>query len=193
MLNIIIFGGPGSGKGTQSEHIAKKYGLMHISTGEVLRDHIERGTDLGKVADSYISQGMLIPDQLMLKVLDDVIERDKERAKAGVIFDGFPRTLVQAEQLDKMLREKGTHISGVVGLEVADKTLVERMLNRGKQTGRADDNERTIKNRIAVFHKQTAPLREYYLGSGRYAAIDGEGSVEQIFDDVCKYLDSLAD
>lgn len=191
MLNIIIFGGPGSGKGTQSERIAKKYGLLHISTGEVLRDHIERGTDLGKVADSYISKGHLIPDKLMLKVLSHVIETEKERAKHGVIFDGFPRTCPQAEQLDRMLAEKGTKIDGVVGLEVPDETLIERMLKRGKETGRADDNERTIKNRIAVFHKQTAPLKDYYSATGRYAAINGEGSVEQIFDEICNYIDSL--
>ncbi len=191
MLNIIIFGGPGSGKGTQSEQIAKKYGLMHISTGEVLREHIERGTDLGKVANSYISQGMLIPDQLMIKVLDDYIESEKTRAKAGVIFDGFPRTIVQAEQLDRLLKEKGTAVSVVVGLEVPDHVLVERMLQRGKETGRADDNERTIKNRIAVFHKQTAPLKGYYENTGRYAAINGEGTVDAIFSEVCRHIDSL--
>ncbi len=191
MLNIIIFGGPGSGKGTQSEHIAKKYGLLHISTGEVLRHHIERGTDLGKVADSYISKGMLIPDKLMLKVLAHVLETQKEEAAHGVIFDGFPRTCPQAEQLDVMMAEMGSKISGVVGLEVPDDVLVERMLKRGRETGRADDNERTVKNRIAVFHKQTAPLKDYYSATGRYAAINGEGSVEHIFDEICRYIDSL--
>jgi len=192
MLNIIIFGGPGSGKGTQSERIAKKYGLMHISTGEVLRDHISRGTDLGKVANSYISQGMLIPDQLMLKVLDHVIETNKERAAKGVIFDGFPRTRIQAEQLDKMLQERGTKVSAVLGLEVPDEVLIERMISRGKETGRADDNDRTIKNRIAVFHKQTAPLKEYYLSTDRYIQINGEGPVEQIFDIIRSQIDALS-
>lgn len=192
MLNIIIFGGPGSGKGTQSERIARKYGIMHISTGEVLRDHISRGTDLGKVANSYISQGMLIPDQLMLKVLEHVIENNRERTEKGVIFDGFPRTRVQAEQLDKMLQERGTKVSAVVGLEVPDEVLVERMISRGKETGRADDNERTIKNRIAVFHKQTAPLKEYYLSTHRYIKINGEGPVEQIFDNICADIDALS-
>ncbi len=191
MLNIVIFGGPGSGKGTQSEKIAKKYGILHISTGEVLRDHIERKTDLGKVADSYISQGMLIPDQLMLKVLSHVLDTNAEAAAAGVIFDGFPRTLPQAEQLDRMLSERGTRLSAVLGLEVNDEELTARMLRRGAETGRADDNERTIKNRIAVFHKQTTPLRDYYGSTGRYFAINGEGSVDEIFDQICARLDNI--
>lgn len=191
MLNIVIFGGPGSGKGTQSEKIADRYGLLHISTGEVLRDHIERRTDLGKVADSYISQGMLIPDQLMLKVLQHVLDTHAEAASAGVIFDGFPRTLPQAEQLDRMLSERGTRLSAVLGLEVNDAELTERMLRRGAQTGRADDNERTIAARIAVFHKQTTPLRDYYSSTGRYFPIDGEGSVDTIFAQICDRLDNI--
>lgn len=191
MLNIVIFGGPGSGKGTQSELIAKKYGLMHISTGEVLRSHIERGTELGKVADSYISRGMLIPDELMLQVLDHLFETEKERAKDGVIFDGFPRTCVQAEQLDKMLAERDTEVAGVIGLEVPDHILHDRMVQRGEETGRADDNEHTIAKRIAVFHKLTAPLKEYYCATGRYKAINGEGTVEHIFDEICAYIDTL--
>ena len=189
MLNIVIFGGPGSGKGTQSERIAKKYGILHISTGEVLRDHIERKTDLGKVADSYISQGMLIPDQLMLKVLEHELDTHASAASAGVIFDGFPRTLLQAQQLDRMLAARGTGLSAVLGLEVNDKELTERMLRRGAETGRADDNERTIRSRIAVFHKQTAPLRDYYSSTGRYLPINGEGTVDEIFTQICGHLD----
>ena len=123
MLNVVIFGGPGSGKGTQSERIAERYGLFHISTGEVLRDHIARKTDLGKLANSYISQGMLIPDKLMIKVLQHVLDTHPGETSRGVIFDGFPRTIAQAEELDRMLADRGTKISSVIGLEVPDEML----------------------------------------------------------------------
>lgn len=189
MLNVVIFGGPGSGKGTQSERIAERYGLFHISTGEVLRDHIARKTDLGKLANSYISQGMLIPDKLMIKVLQNVLDTHPGETSRGVIFDGFPRTIAQAQELDRMLADRGTKINSVIGLEVPDEMLTERMLLRGQQTGRADDNERTIKQRLAVYHKQTAPLKEHYTASGRYTKINGEGSVDDIFATIASYLD----
>ncbi len=191
MLNVVIFGGPGSGKGTQSERIAERYGLFHISTGEVLRDHIARKTDLGKLANSYISQGMLIPDKLMIKVLQHVLDTHPGETSRGVIFDGFPRTIAQAEELDRMLADRGTKISSVIGLEVPDEMLTERMILRGQQTGRADDNERTIKQRIAVYHKQTAPLKDHYTTSGRYTKINGEGTVDDIFTTICSYLDLI--
>lgn len=190
MLNLVIFGGPGSGKGTQSAKIAKKYGLFHISTGDVLRDHIARSTDIGKVAHSYISQGMLIPDKLMIKILEDLLISRTSETKHGVIFDGFPRTLPQAIELDSLLTSLDTKIACVVGLEVADDVLVQRMLKRGQETGRADDNIDTIKNRLAVYHKQTQPLMEYYVESGRYVKIDGEGTVEEIFDTICAAIDN---
>ena len=190
MLNLVIFGGPGSGKGTQSAKIAKKYGLFHISTGDVLRDHIARSTDIGKVAHSYISQGMLIPDKLMIKILEDLLISRTSETKHGVIFDGFPRTLPQAIELDSLLTSLDTKIACVVGLEVADEVLVQRMLKRGQETGRADDNIDTIKNRLAVYHKQTQPLMEYYVESGRYVKIDGEGTVEEIFDTICAAIDN---
>lgn len=183
MLNVVLFGAPGSGKGTQSEKLIDEFGLYHISTGEVLRDHIRRGTDLGKIADSYISKGQLIPDDLMIRILDDVL--DKEAAdKKGVVFDGFPRTIPQAEALKELLLKRGTDLHAVIGLEVPEEELVERMLNRGKQTGRADDNLETIKNRLQVYHNQTHPLKEYYSNEGKYLPINGSGSVDEIYQNI---------
>ncbi len=190
MLNIVIFGGPGSGKGTQSAKIAEKYGLFHISTGDVLRDHIARRTDIGKLAHSYISKGMLIPDKLMIKILEDLIQSRKDETKHGVIFDGFPRTMPQARELDALLDVLETKISAVIGLEVPDEELTARMLERGKASGREDDNEKAIKTRLAVYHKQTQPLQEYYSESGRYIPIDGIGSIDSIFDKICTVIDS---
>lgn len=190
MHNIVIFGGPGSGKGTQSKKIAEKYDLFHISTGDVLRDHIARRTDIGKVADSYISQGALIPDRLMIKILEDLLVSRKDDTRHGVIFDGFPRTLPQAEELDKLVESVGTKIAAVVGLEVPDEELAERMLKRGKESGRSDDNEQAIKQRLAVYHKQTQPLQEYYTRSGRYHSIQGVGTIDEIFDKICAVIDA---
>lgn len=181
MLNLVIFGAPGSGKGTQSERLISHFGLHHISTGEVLRDHIARGTELGKIADSYISKGQLIPDDLMIRVLEHVLDANPELVQKGVIFDGFPRTIDQAKALKEMLAKLGSRVHAVVGLEVEEDELVRRMLNRGKETGRADDNLDTIKNRLQVYHTQTCPLRDYYIGEGKYHAIDGNGSVDEIF------------
>ncbi len=182
MLNLVIFGAPGSGKGTQSERLISKYGLHHISTGEVLRKHIAEKTELGKIADTYISKGQLIPDDLMVRVLEHVLDSEPELVKKGVIFDGFPRTIEQAKALKKMLESRNTKIHAVIGLEVDDDELVRRMLNRGKETGRADDNIDTIKNRLEVYHTQTSPLREYYQGEGKYHSIDGSGDINGIFE-----------
>lgn len=179
-MNIIIFGAPGSGKGTQSELLIANYGLHHISTGELLRDNIARGTKLGKGADVYISKGLLIPDELMIDVLADTLRSNPEIMKKGVIFDGFPRTIPQAEALSKLLKDLGSEIHAVVGLEVDEDELVKRMLERGKASGRSDDNIDTIKKRLEVYHKQTSPLKEYYVGKGNYHAIDGSGDVNKI-------------
>ncbi len=192
MKNIVIFGAPGSGKGTQSERIIDQYGLYHISTGELLREHIARGTKLGVLADSYISKGLLIPDEVMVEVLADTLDSHPEETAAGVIFDGFPRTIPQAEALAKMLEERGTDIHAVVGLEVDEPELIQRLLNRGVQTGRADDNLETIKKRLEVYHKQTAPLKEYYRGKGKYHAINGQGNVDDIFLAIKGKLDTPA-
>lgn len=186
-MNIVLFGGPGSGKGTQSEKLIDKYGLHHISTGEVLRDHIKRETELGKIAKSYIDEGQLIPDDLMIKILDSVLEEAKD--KPGVIFDGFPRTIPQAEALNELLKKRGKELHAVVGLEVPDDELVKRMINRGKMTGRADDNEETIKKRLNVYHSQTSPLKEHYKKQNKYITIDGNRDINHIFDSITKELD----
>lgn len=183
MLNLVLFGAPGSGKGTQSEKIIDRYGLYHISTGEVLRKQIKDGTELGKIADSYISKGHLIPDDLMLDILRQELKSLPNNCK-GVIFDGFPRTIPQAIELEKLLAEHGTELTGVVGLEVPEEELVARMIKRGRETGRTDDNIDTILNRLKVYHDQTEPLKEHYLGKGSYMQIDGLGDVNSIFSSI---------
>ncbi len=188
MLNLVIFGAPGSGKGTQSELLIEEYGLFHISTGEVLRDHIARGTELGKIADSYISKGQLIPDELMVDILSHLLDTD-ERTRKGVIFDGFPRTINQAKALKKMLAERGSKVHAVVGLEVEDSELIERLLKRGKDSGRADDNLETITQRLHVYHSQTQPLQEYYRNEGKYHSINGSGSIDDIFSSIKQSLE----
>lgn len=183
MFNIVIFGAPGSGKGTQSENLISHYGLFHISTGEVLRDNIARGTELGKIADTYISDGKLIPDDLMISILADILDNTPE-AKNGVIFDGFPRTINQAGALKEMLAERGARVDAVVGLEVDEDELIDRLIKRGKESGRSDDNLETIKKRLQVYHSQTQPLRDYYMKEGTYLPIKGEGTVEGIFESI---------
>ncbi|MGM9852339.1 MAG: adenylate kinase [Muribaculaceae bacterium] len=191
MLNIVIFGAPGSGKGTQSERLAARYGLLHISTGEVLREHIARRTKLGIIADSYISKGQLIPDDLMIKVLASVLDNEPTAAQSGVIFDGFPRTIPQAKALKLMMEEHNSKVHAVIGLEVDENCLMQRMLLRGQQEGRADDNEETIKQRLAVYHQQTSPLREYYIAEGKYCGIDANGSIDDIFARIARAIDAL--
>lgn len=192
MMNLVIFGGPGSGKGTQSAKLIDKYGLFHISTGEVLRGHIKAETELGKIANEYISKGQLIPDELMIRILDDLLENEP-RAMQGVVFDGFPRTINQAIALQELLKKRGTKLHAVIGLEVPDQELTERLINRGKETGRADDTPETIKNRLEVYHNQTSPLRDHYLNEGKYLKIDGTGIVDEIFAEICKGIESMTE
>ena len=167
MKNIVIFGAPGSGKGTQSEKMIEKYGLGHISTGDVLRDQIKRGTELGKTAKGYIDNGQLIPDDLMVSILADVYDSFGKEHK-GVIFDGFPRTIPQAQALKDMLAK------------------------RGQESGRSDDNEETIKKRLTVYHNQTSPLIEWYEKEGIHHHINGLGELDRIFGDICAVIDDLA-
>lgn len=190
-MNLVIFGAPGSGKGTQSEYLINKYGLFHISTGDVLRDHIKRGTEHGKVANGYISQGQLIPDELMVGILADVLDSNAEKATCGVIFDGFPRTIPQAEALKKMLEERNMKVDAVVGLEVPEDELVDRLIKRGKDSGRSDDNLETIKKRLDVYHNQTKPLQEYYVNDGKYMAVNGHGTIDDIFARIVEGLEKL--
>lgn len=189
MLNIVIFGAPGSGKGTQSERIVEKYGINHISTGDVLRAEIKNGTELGKTAKGYIDQGQLIPDELMIDILASVFDSFED--SKGVIFDGFPRTIAQAEALKKMLEERGQEISVMLDLEVPEDELMVRLIKRGKDSGRADDNEETIKKRLHVYHSQTAPLIDWYKNEEKYQHINGLGTMDGIFADICETVDKL--
>lgn len=184
MINLVIFGGPGSGKGTQSDLIIEEYGLFHISTGEVLRDHINRGTELGKIADSFISVGKLIPDELVVNLLGKTLDENLDKIGNGVIFDGFPRTIDQAKALQPLLVERNMQLNVVVGLEVSDEELTERLIKRGKESGRSDDNKETIKKRLDVYHNQTSPLREYYVKEGLYEPINGSGAICDIFKEI---------
>lgn len=188
MLNIVLFGGPGSGKGTQSARLIDKYGLYHISTGELLRDHISRGTHLGQVADAFISKGNLIPDELMIDILD--AELENPAAKNGVIFDGFPRTIPQAEALEKLLQKRGGRLDAVIGLEVPEEELTARLINRGRESGRTDDNEEVIKKRLDVYHRQTEPLKAHYKDKDLYIPIEGTGVVEDIFHHIASDLEA---
>ena len=171
MLNVVIFGAPGSGKGTQSELIIKEYGLDHISTGDVLRGEMKAETELGKIAKDYIEKGQLVPDELIVDMLANVL--DSKKPAKGVIFDGFPRTIPQAKALKKMLNERGTDVSVMLNLQVEEEELIKRLLER--------DNLETIKSRLDVYHTQTAPLADYYVGEGKHVAIKGMGTIEEIF------------
>lgn len=188
MLNLVLFGAPGSGKGTQSAKLIDEYGLYHISTGDVLRNHIANGTELGKIADSFISKGQLIPDDLMIRILDDVL--DKEAAdKEGVVFDGFPRTVAQADALKELLKKRGTDLHAVIGLDVPEQELIDRLLKRGEISGRSDDNLETIQNRLNVYHNQTQPLRDYYEKEGKFIPVNGSGIVDEIFNEISKGIE----
>jgi len=190
MKNIVIFGAPGSGKGTQSDLMIEHYGLEHISTGDVLRNEIKKGTDLGKTAQGFIDKGNLIPDELMVSILAKVYG-DFGRGHKGVIFDGFPRTIPQAEALKKMLDERGDKVAAMIELDVPEDELMQRLIKRGQESGRADDNEETIKKRLVVYHSQTQPLIEWYKKEGLHHHINGSGTLERIFSDIQKVIDSL--
>jgi adenylate kinase len=190
MKNIVIFGAPGSGKGTQSDLLIEKYGLGHISTGDVLRNEIKNGTELGKTAKGYIDNGQLIPDDLMVNILASVYDSFGKDHK-GVIFDGFPRTIPQAEALKKMLSERGHKIAAMIELDVPEDELMKRLIKRGKESGRSDDNAETIKRRLDVYHNQTAPLIEWYEKEGTHNHINGLGELDRIFSDICGVIESL--
>ena len=189
MKNIVIFGAPGSGKGTQSELLIQKYGFKHISTGDVLRAEIAAGTELGKTAQGFIDHGQLIPDSLMIEILAH--KYDELCPCEGLIFDGFPRTVPQAEALKEMLAKRGTAVSGMLELAVDEAELMERLINRGKTSGRADDNEETIKKRLVVYHSQTSPLIDWYKNDGKYQHINGLGTMEGIFAEIAEAIDKL--
>lgn len=180
MLNLVLFGPPGAGKGTQSENLISKYGLVHLSTGDILRSEIDRGTALGKKAKEIMDRGELVSDEIVIGMIESKLD-DNSNAK-GFIFDGFPRTTAQAIALDDLLQKKGTGISGMLALEVDDEELTKRLLKRGESSGRADDrNEDIIRRRILEYNTKTLPLKNFYNEQGKFHSIDGIGSIDQIF------------
>ncbi len=188
MLNVVIFGAPGTGKGTQSQNIIEKYNLVHLSTGDILREEIKNGSQVGLAAKKYIDDGLLVPDSV---IFDLLFNRTAKNAHAkGFIFDGFPRNNVQAEILDAKLAEMQTPISLVLYLDVTEEELTKRILYRSQHSGRADDTEEVIKKRIEVYNQQTKPLLEYYRQQGKLVAVHGMGTIEEVFVTIAKEIDS---
>jgi adenylate kinase len=190
MLNIVLFGPPGAGKGTQSELIIKKHGLVHFSTGDILRGELAANTPLGVEAKKFMEQGALVPDSVVIGMIGNKIEANK--TAKGLIFDGFPRTTAQAAALDVIMAEKGLKISGMIALEVGEDELITRLLERGKVSGRADDQDRNIiANRIAVYNKETFPVKDFYEAQGKYKGVYGIGEIEEIFSKISLAIEAL--
>lgn len=188
MLNLVLFGPPGAGKGTQSEKLIAKYQLVHLSTGDILRGEIKNQTALGMEAKKLMDAGILVPDEVVIGMIGNKLEENKN-AK-GFIFDGFPRTTAQAEALDKLLSEKNTSVSMMLALEADNEELTKRLLLRGKDSGRADDsNESIIRNRINEYNNKTAPLKDYYTAQGKFHGVNGIGSIDDIFAALCSLID----
>lgn len=190
MINIVLFGAPGCGKGTQAQRLKEHYGIDHVSTGEVIRDQIRRGTELGHDMESYISQGKLAPDQIVIDMIADYMS--SHRDAAGCIFDGFPRTTVQAEEFDKILSGHDLKVDVMIDIRVPEEELVKRILLRGKDSGRADDtSEEVIRGRIEVYNRQTAVVADYYAAQGKYASVNGMGTMDDVFDRIATVIDGL--
>jgi adenylate kinase len=190
MVNLILFGPPGSGKGTQSANIIQKYGLIHLSTGDLLRSEIGDKTPLGLEAKKFMDQGLLVPDEVVIGMISSKLEANPEAR--GFIFDGFPRTTAQAEALDKLLALKKTSISVVLSLEVPEDALIKRLLNRGLTSGRSDDaSEDVVKARIVEYHNKTAPVADHYAKFGKFRKVKGDGTEEAVFELLSKELDEL--
>jgi adenylate kinase len=188
MFNLILFGPPGSGKGTQSEKLVDKYGLVHLSTGNLLREEIKSETPLGLEAKKFIDKGQLVPDEVVIGMVDSYF--DKHKDARGFLFDGFPRTVAQAEALDKLLELKKNGIAAVLALEVGEEELIARLLNRGKTSGRSDDtDEAVIRKRFSVYSQETSPVAEHYRKQDKFHSIKGEGSVDAIFDALSSAID----
>jgi len=188
MLNIVLFGPPGAGKGTQSEKLIEKYKLVHLSTGDLFRVHLGQGTELGKSARKYMDEGRLVPDEVVIGMVDEKIKSNAEAN--GFIFDGFPRTVAQAKALDKVLEDKGESITCMVALDVPQDILKERIKERGKTSGRTDDqDEKKINTRINVYLEETLPVAEFYKNQGKLSQIHGVGGIDAIFNDICKVVD----
>jgi adenylate kinase len=191
MLNIVLFGPPGSGKGTQSEKIIEKYGLKHISTGDLLREEVAGQTELGLQAKAIMEKGELVSDAIVIGMIRKKLEEHKDGP--GFIFDGFPRTVDQARELRKALTDYDERVCVMISLEVDREELVKRLLLRGQQTGRSDDNLETINNRIDVYDKQTKPVTFYYQKMRKHAAVDGTGSIDKIFDRIVDVISGVQD
>ncbi|MFT7381292.1 MAG: adenylate kinase [Roseivirga sp.] len=188
MVNIVLFGPPGAGKGTQSENIISKYGLKHISTGDLFRKHLGEGTDLGKKAQSFMDNGKLVPDEVVIGMVDETINEFK--TAPGFIFDGFPRTVAQAEALDKLLAKHNTTIACMIMLNVPEEELKKRLIERGKTSGRADDqNEEKINVRIQEYLNKTVPVAEFYSSQNKICKVNGVGSIDDIFDQISLAID----
>jgi len=188
MLNIVLFGPPGAGKGTQAAKLLEKYQLVHLSTGDILRSELKAQTRLGMEAKKFMDKGELVPDTVVIGMIEGKI--DSNQGANGFIFDGFPRTKAQAKALDEMLAGKKTPITLMLALEVDKEELVKRLLLRGKDSGRADDQDKSIiENRIRVYHNETAPVKDFYDAQNKYKGIDGMGSIDDIFGRLCKAID----
>lgn len=191
MLNIVLFGPPGAGKGTQSEKIIAKYKLVHIATGDLFRKHLREGTDLGKLAQKYMDEGKLVPDEVVVGMVEDKVK--EHLTSSGFIFDGFPRTINQAVELDKMLIRHGLNISGMIALEVPEDELRQRIKGRAKTSGRVDDqDDAKITTRIQVYQDETAPVSGYYKQQNKFNGIDGVGTIDGIFDQICAVIDDFS-
>jgi adenylate kinase len=192
MLNIILFGPPGSGKGTQAIRLRDAHSLMHLSTGDIFRSEIKNETPLGLEAKKYLDAGQLVPDEVTIKMLASFVEKNMNRNFKGIIFDGFPRTVAQAEALDKFLEDKKMPVAKVLALEVDDDELIKRILLRGKDSGRSDDSDEVvIRKRIDVYNKQTSPLKNYYQRQGKLISLKGIGSIENIFSSLSNEVNKL--
>ncbi|MBO0934883.1 adenylate kinase [Fibrella aquatilis] len=189
MLNLVLFGPPGAGKGTQSEYLIRKYQLVHLSTGDLLRSQIASGTELGLRAKLLMDQGLLVPDEVVIGMIESKLTEHGESAP-GFIFDGFPRTVKQAEALDDLLAHHNTGITTMIALVVNEEELIRRLLKRGETSGRPDDrDEATARRRVSVYNNETTPVASYYEQQGKFAAINGIGTIEEIFASICQKID----
>ncbi|GAB3553136.1 adenylate kinase [Spirosoma fluminis] len=192
MLNLVLFGPPGAGKGTQSEKLINKYNLVHLSTGDLLRSQIAAGTELGLRAKQLMDQGLLVPDEVVIGMIDHKLQEN--RSAAGFIFDGFPRTVPQAQALDQLLAQYNTQITTMIALVVDDEELIRRLLKRGETSGRADDrDETTARRRVSVYNTETKPVADYYDQQQKYKAIDGIGDIDDIFQGICQKIKESTD
>ena len=190
MINIVLFGKPGAGKGTQADFLKHKYNLVHLSTGDIFRFNIKNDTELGRLAKTFMDKGDLVPDEVTIKMLQSEVEKNP-KAK-GFLFDGFPRTIAQAEALDEFLAGKNQEITATVALEANDEILVQRLLERGKTSGRADDqDEEKIRNRYQEYNEKTAPLMDYYKAQHKFYAVDGIGTIEEVTERLSLVLDTF--